>query len=77
VALVEVEEFPLVLHQEFLTQVRLRLLRLQERRLDMAVAEELLLLQLAALVAQGYQVAVAAEQTLQLEPKQAEQVVAV
>jgi hypothetical protein len=77
VALVEVEEFPLVLHQEFLTQVRLRLLRLQERRLDMAVAEELLLLQLAALVAQGYQVAVVVEQTLQLEPKQVEQVVAV
>jgi hypothetical protein len=77
VALVEVEEFPLVLHQEFLTQVRLRLLRLQERRLDMAVAEELLLLQLATLVAQGYQVAVVVEQTLQLEPKQVEQVVAV
>ena len=38
----EVEEFPLVLHQEFLTQVRLRLLRLQERRLDMAAAQVML-----------------------------------
>jgi hypothetical protein len=75
VALVEVEEFPLVLHQEFLTQVRLR--RLRVRRLDMAVAEEMLLLQLVTLVAQGYQVAVVVEQALQLEPKQVEQVVAV